>query len=59
MSDKTYVIYFEGQIEIEADSDDEAVEYLKEQVSMADVGYYKIFESEAYSMKELRIIEEG
>lgn len=46
MSDKTYVIYFEGKIEIKADSDEEAVAYLKDQVPMADVGYYKIYEYE-------------
>lgn len=55
---KTYVLHFEGDLEIQADTDEEAIDTLWEQVSKADIGYYRIYESKPDSLEEIRLIEE-
>ena len=56
---KTYTLYFEGQLEVQADTDEEAVATLWEQLCKADIGYYRIAETKsAGSLEEIRIVEE-
>ena len=56
---KTYTMYFEGQLEVEADNDEQAIAQIWNTICTGDIGYYRIAETEsASSLKEIRIVEE-
>lgn len=55
---KTYTIYFEGQVEIEAETDEEATDRLIQMMTPENVGYYRIMESDPSRIEGIRLIKE-
>lgn len=63
---KTYIMHFEGQLEIEmedvykeeAKNDERAVQMLWDALEIADIGYYRIAETDPNTTAELRVVEE-
>ena len=55
---KTYTLYFEGQVEIEAETDQEATDRLMQMMTAENVGYWRIAESDPNTTRELRLVEE-
>ena len=55
---KTYTLYFEGQVEVEAETDEEATDRLMQMMTAENVGYYRIMESNPDRIDGIRLIEE-
>lgn len=55
---KTYALYFEGQVEIEAETDQEATDRLMQMMTAENVGYWRITETNPNTTDELRLVEE-
>ena len=55
---KTYTLYFEGQVEVEAETDEEATDRLMQMMTAENVGHYRIMESDPDRIDGIRLVEE-